>query len=472
MANTDELFDLIKQQDVKMVDLRFTDLLGTWHHFTVPATILTKQDLENGLAFDGSSLRAWKSINESDMNLIPDLSTAKIDPFSKAKTLMIIGDISDPVTKQPYDRDPRQIAKKAEAYLRSTGLADTCYFGPEAEFFVFNSVKYNSTPHSSFYVIDSDEAIWNSGADEQGGNKGYKIRHKEGYVPCPPSDQFQDLRDEMCLVMQELGLKVERHHHEVATAGQAEIDVRFNSLTLMADDLMLYKYIVKNVARQNGYTATFMPKPLFGDNGNGMHCHQSLWKNEQNLFAGNGYANLSEMALYYIGGLLKHARSLTAFTNPTINSYKRLVPHYEAPVNLAYSQRNRSASIRIPVGLTSPKAVRLEFRCPDPSCNPYVGFAAMMMAGLDGIQNKIHPGAPLESNIYELSPDEAEKIAKTPFNLQDSLGCLQDDHEFLLKGNVFTRDLIETWINYKIENEVMPLETRPNPLEFLMYFDV
>ena len=472
MKTAKEVLGFIKEENVKMVDLRFMDFPGLWQHFSVPANMIGEAEFEEGLGFDGSSIRGWQAINESDMLVMPLPETAFVDPFTAHKTLVMICAIKDPITKELYSRDPRNIALKAEKYLKSTGIADTAFFGPEAEFFIFDSIKYASNPQESFYAIDSIEAVWNTGRDEEGGNKGYKIRHKEGYFPCSPADKFQDLRAEMSLVMQSIGLEVECQHHEVATAGQAEIDLKFNTMVTMADHLLMYKYVVKNVASKNGYTATFMPKPLFGDNGSGMHTHQSLWKSGKPLFAGDGYAGLSEMALYYIGGLLKHAKALVALTNPTVNSYKRLVPGFEAPVNLAYSSRNRSAAIRIPMYSASPKAKRLEFRCPDPSCNPYLAFSAMLMAGLDGIQNKIDPGDPLDKDIYDLPAEELAKVEHTPGSLRDSLAALKEDHEFLLKGDVFTKDVVETWIDYKMKNEVKAIDLRPNPYEFFLYYDL
>jgi len=404
--------------------------------------------------------------------VFPDATTAVMDPFMKEPTLSLICNIYDPITKEAYARDPRNIAQKAERYLKSTGIADTAYFGPEAEFFIFDSVRYDSTNNQSFYIIDSFEGQWNTGREEDGGNRGHKPRYKEGYFPVPPTDSLQDVRTEMCRVMAEVGIEVERQHHEVATAGQAEIDFRYNTLVRTADDLMWFKYITKNVAWRNGKTVTFMPKPLFGDNGSGMHTHQSLWKSGKPLFAGDGYAGLSEICLYYIGGVLKHARALAALCNPTTNSYKRLVPGFEAPVNLAYSSRNRSAAIRIPMYSPSPKAKRIEYRPPDPSCNGYLAFAAQLMAGLDGIENKIDPGDPLDKDIYGLSPEELKDVPKMPGSLDEALDCLRKDHRFLLKGDVFTEDVIHTWIDYKIQREVNPVRLRPHPLEFALYFDL
>jgi glutamine synthetase len=467
----ENVFRIIKENKVKMVDLKFMDFPGQWQHFSVPVHELTEESFEEGFGFDGSSIRGWKSINESDMLVIPDPTTAFIDPFIEVPTISLICDVYDPVTKEKYERCPRYIAQKAEAYLKSTGIADTAYFGPEAEFFIFDDVRFDQNSHEGYYYIDSIEGQWNSGRDERP-NLAYKPRYKEGYFPVPPTDSLNDIRNEMVLIMEQCGLQVEAQHHEVATGGQCEIDFRFAPLVKCADNLLIFKYIVKNVARRHGKTATFMPKPLFGDNGSGMHCHQSLWKNGQPLFYGNGYANLSEIALYYIGGILKHAPALCAFTNPTTNSYKRLVPGFEAPVNLAYSQRNRSAAIRIPVYSSSPKAKRIEVRFPDGSCNPYLAFAAMLMAGIDGIINKIDPGEPLDKDIYSLPPEELKNIPSTPGSLEEALRALEKDHDFLLRGDVFTEDVIEAWIKYKWEKEVNPMRMRPHPYEFMLYFDV
>ena len=466
-----DVLKLAKESGAKILDLKFMDFPGLWQHFSTPISLLTEDLFEEGFGFDGSSIRGWQAINESDMSVIPDPSTAMIDPFMNPTTLSIIGDIYDPLTRQKYSRCPRNIAQKAEAYLQSTGLADTAYFGPEAEFFIFDDIRFDQNANSGFYFIDSVEGRWNSGKDE-GPNLGYKPRYKEGYFPVPPGDAFHDLRSEMLLTMEACGLEVECHHHEVATGGQAEIDLKYGHLVKTADDLLLYKYIVKNTARKHGKTVTFMPKPLYADNGSGMHCHMSLWKDGQPLFAGDGYAGLSEMALYYIGGILKHAQALIALTNPTTNSFKRLVPGYEAPVNLAYSQRNRSAACRIPVYSNSPKAKRVEFRCPDPTCNPYLAFSAMLMAGLDGIANKIHPGEPLDRDIYDLTPQELAEVPSTPASLSDALDALEKDHAFLLKGDVFTEDVIDTWISYKRENEVDAIRLRPHPYEFALYYDI
>ena len=466
-----DVMKVIKDQGVEMVDLRLTDVPGSWQHISYPVAHFGEDALAEGKGFDGSSVRGFKVINESDMLIMPDVTTAFIDPFFKAKTLVMICDVMDPVSKEFYPRDPRGIVKKAEAYLKSSGIGDTVYFGPEAEFFVFDSVRYGSSINSAGYEIDSAEGHWNSRKD--GPNLGYKVRPKEGYFPVPPTDTLMDIRSEMALVMNSIGLNVECHHHEVATGGQCEIDMKFDTMLAMADHQMKYKYVVKNVARQHGMSATFMPKPLFGDNGSGMHCHQSIWKDGKPLFAdANGYAGLSQMCKWYIGGLLRHAPSILAFAAPTTNSYRRLVPGYEAPVNLAWSLRNRSACCRIPMYSDSPKAKRIEFRCPDPSCNPYLAFAAMLMAGLDGIRNKIDPGDPVDKNIYDLPPEEAAEIKQVPGSLQDSLAALEADHEFLLDGDVFTADLISTYVDYKRSAEVDPIRLRPHPYEFFMYYDI
>ncbi len=466
-----DVLALCREKDIKAVDFRFMDFPGIWQHFTIPVGKLDEDLFEEGLGFDGSSIRGWQAINESDMLLLPQPETAFVDPFTKLPTLCMICNVQDPITREDYTRDPRNVARKVVNYLKSTGIADTVYIGPEAEFFVFDDVRFDQTPSHGFYSLDSVEAEWNRGTDE-GPNLGHKIRHKEGYFPCPPADQFMDLRNEMMQTMIDCGLDVECQHHEVATAGQAEIDLKFNDLLSMGDDLCLYKYIVKNVAHRHGRTATFMPKPLFGDNGSGMHTHISFWKGGEPLFAGSKYAGLSDEALFAIGGILKHAPALLAITNPTTNSYKRLVPGYEAPVNLAYSQRNRSASCRIPMYSPSPKAKRIEFRCPDPSCNPYLAFAALTMACIDGIQNKIDPGEPLDKNIYDLAPEELAKVPTTPGSLKAALDALEKDHEFLLRGDVFTEDVISTWIAYKRENEVEAINLRPHPYEFCLYYDI
>ncbi|WP_437732221.1 type I glutamate--ammonia ligase [Sorangium sp. So ce1335] len=460
-----------KENDVKFVDLKFIDLPGIWQHTTIPVSRLNEDIFEEGIGFDGSSVRGWQPINASDMLMTPDASTAKLDPFHAQKTLSMICKISDPVTGQPYGRDPRYIAQKAENHLRASGIADTTYFGPEAEFFIFDSVRYESSPRGAFYEIDSEEAVWNSG--KAGPNLGHKIRSKEGYFPVAPTDTLGDLRADMMTTLIESGIAVEVGHHEVASAGQCEIGIKFSTLTSMADNLMWFKYVIKNVGRKHGKSVTFMPKPLFGDNGSGMHCHQSLWKEGKPLFAGDGYAGLSDTGLWYIGGILKHAKSIAALTNPTTNSYRRLVPGYEAPVNLAYSSRNRSASIRIPLAPgNSPKSRRIEVRFPDASCNPYLAFAAMMMAGLDGVQNRIDPGDPLDKDIYALSPEELKEVPHMPGSLDEALSSLERDHEFLLRGDVFTRDIIKTWIDYKREREVDAIRLRPVPHEFFLYYDV
>ncbi len=455
----------------KMLDLRFMDFPGLWQHITVPISEFNEDVFEDGYGFDGSSIRGWQAINASDMLIIPDATTAKMDPFMSTPTMVMICDIQDPITRENYSRDPRNIAKKAVASLQSSGIADTAFFGPEAEFFIFDDIRYDTTENSGYYFIDSAEGQWNTGRDE-GPNLGYKPRYKEGYFPVPPTDSMHDIRTEMVLVMEQIGIRVEAQHHEVATGGQAEIDMRFDSLVNMADKLVWYKYIIRNVARKYGKTVTFMPKPLFNDNGTGMHVHQSLWKNDEPLFAGDGYAGVSETCLYYIGGILKHAPALCAFVAPTTNSYKRLVPGFEAPVNLAYSSRNRSASIRIPMYSASPKAKRIEARFPDPSCNPYLAFSAMLMAGLDGIKNRIHPGEPLDKDIYELSPAELSKVPSVPASLEGALNALEADHEFLTQGDVFTPDAIEMWLDYKRANEVDPVRLRPHPHEFKLYFDI
>jgi glutamine synthetase len=464
--------DVLKlKEKVQMVDLRFTDMPGTWQHFSIPSRTLGADLFEDGIGFDGSSIRGFKEIHESDMLLMLDPTTAFIDPVLEVPTLVILCDVYDPITRQPYARDPRYVLKKADAYLKQTGIAQTSYWGPEAEFFLFNDVRYGSGTNNSFYYVDSQEGWWKSGEDLKP-NLGAQIPPKRGYFPVPPADSQQDVRSRIVLALENAGVPIEVHHHEVATAGQAEIDMRFDTMLKMADNVMVYKYIVKNVARQNGLTATFMPKPMFGDNGSGMHVHQSLWNGSTNVFYdASGYAGLSDTAKYYIGGLLKHAQALLAIVAPTTNSYRRLVPGYEAPVNLAYSMRNRSAICRIPVYSKSPKAKRIEFRAPDPSANPYLTFSALLMAGLDGIQNRIDPGAPADKDLYELPPDEAKLIKQVPGSLDAVLKALEDDHEFLLKGDVFTTDLLEAYIGYKYENEVDPVRMRPHPYEYTLYFD-
>jgi glutamine synthetase len=466
-----EVLKFAADRGAKILDLRFMDFPGLWQHLSVPIGELSESLFADGHGFDGSSIRGWQAINASDMLVIPDPASALIDPFLKDPTLVMICDIVDPITRESYSRDPRNIAKKAEAHLKASGVADIAYFGPEAEFFIFDDIRFDSTENSCYYFVDSAEGQWNTGRVE-GPNLGYKPRYKEGYFPVPPMDSQQDLRSEMVLLMEEVGIQVETHHHEVATAGQAEIDMRFDSLVTMADKLQWYKYIIKNVARRYNKTVTFMPKPLFNDNGSGMHTHQSLWKGGQPLFAGDGYAGVSQTCLYYIGGILKHAPALCAFVAPTTNSYKRLVPGFEAPVNLAYSSRNRSAAVRIPMYSPSPKAKRIEVRFPDPACNAYLAFAAMLMAGLDGIENRIDPGEPLDKDIYALTPAELSKVPSVPGSLEGALNALENDHEFLIKGDVFTQDVIETWLEYKRGREIDPVRLRPHPYEFKLYFDI
>ncbi len=466
-----EVVKFASDQGVKMVDLRFLDLPGLWQHLTVPVSELSEDVFSDGYGFDGSSIRGRQASNASDRLIIPDPATACLEPYLNATTLVMICDIIDPITRENYSRDPRNIAKKAEAYLKASGVADTAFVGPEAEFFVFDDIRFDSNEHACYYFVDSAEGQWNSGRDE-GPNLGYKPRYKEGYFPTPPTDSLHDLRTEMVLALEQLGIRVEAQHHEVATAGQGEIDMRFDSLVKMADKLMWYKYVLKNVAHRNNKTLTFMPKPLFNDNGTGMHTHQSLWKDGQPLFAGDGYAGVSQMCLHYIGGILKHAPALCALVAPTTNSYKRLVPGFEAPVNLAYSSRNRSAGVRIPMYSPSPKAKRIEVRFPDPSCNPYLAFAAMLMAGLDGIENRIDPGEPLDKDIYELSPAELSKVPSVPGSLEGALDALEKDQEFLLKGDVFTPDVLDMWLDFKRTKEVDPVRLRPHPYEFMLYFDI
>ena len=465
-----EVLSYAEKHGAKQIDLRFSDIPGLWHHVSYPISELEEDSFEEGFGFDGSSIRAWAVISESDMLLMPDPATAFMDPFSETPTLVMISDIKDPITKQNYERDPRWIARKAESYLKNTGLADTSYFGAEAEFFIFDNIRFDQDQHSGYYFIDAEEGRWNTGRERD--NLGYRPRYKEGYFPVPPTDHYQDLRSEMVQTMIRCGMEVECHHHEVATGGQAEIDLRFDSLVKSADNMLMYKYIIRNVANQYGKSVTFMPKPLFGDNGSGMHTHQSLLKDGKPLFAGDAYAGLSQMALWYIGGLLKHARALSAIIAPTTNSYKRLVPGYEAPVNLAYSRRNRSAAVRIPMYSPSPKAKRVEFRPPDPACNPYLTFASMLMAGLDGVLNKIDPGEPLDKDIYDLSPEELKQVPSMPASLEEALNCLEDDHAFLLKGDVFTEELLETFIDYKRKNEADAIRLRPHPHEFALYYDI
>lgn len=470
-TNSADVLRSVEDRDVQMIDLRFTDLPGTWQHFSVPPAAVDTSALEEGIGFDGSSIRGFQEIQESDMLVVPSPATAFLDPFSEVPTLVLICDIRDPLTGQHYSRDPRYIAQKAETYLKSTGRADVAYFGPEAEFFVFNEIRYDQGINYSFHEIGSKEGIWNAGTEEAP-NLGHKPRQKEGYFPTPPIDSMQDLRTEMVLTLEKLGIRVEAHHHEVATAGQAEIDMRFAGLTRMADNLMIYKYVVKNVARKHGLTATFMPKPLFEDNASGMHVHQSLWKGEANLFySAADYADLSDLGRHYIGGLLRHAWALCGLCAPTTNSYRRLVPGYEAPINLVYSQRNRSACCRIPMYSANPSAKRVEFRTPDPSCNGYLAFAAMLMAGLDGIERRLDPGRPIDKNLYDLPPEEAKDVKSTPGSLEAALDALEADHEFLLRGDVFTEDVIETWLQYKRKKEVDAIRLRPHPYEFHLYYD-
>jgi glutamine synthetase len=468
--NADEAQGYIADNDVKFVDVRFCDLPGIMQHFTIPAETF---DPGESLMFDGSSIRGFQAIHESDMALVPDLSTARVDAFRRDKTLNINFFIHDPITGEQYSRDPRNVAKKAEAYLASSGIADTAFFGPEAEFYVFDDVRFETKANAGYYHIDSEAGAWNTGAVEDGGNRGYKVRYKGGYFPAPPVDHFADLRAEISLELMKNGLEVERQHHEVGTAGQAEINYKFNTLLAAADDLMLFKYIVKNVAWRNGKTATFMPKPIFGDNGSGMHVHQSLWNGGEPLFYDEqGYAGLSDTARFYIGGILKHAPSLLAFTNPTVNSYHRLVPGFEAPVNLVYSQRNRSAAMRIPITGSNPKAKRVEFRAPDPSSNPYLAFSALLLAGLDGVKNKIEPAEPIDKDLYELAPEEHAGVPQVPTSLPAVLDALEADNEYLQAGGVFTPDLIDTWIDYKRTQEIAPIQLRPHPHEFELYFDL
>lgn len=472
-SNADEVLKFIKDQDVRFVDVRFCDLPGVMQHFNVPAASIGAEFFTDGQMFDGSSIRGFQAINESDMKLIPDLETAYVDPFRAEKTLNINMSIVDPYTDEAYSRDPRQVARKAEAYLRSTGIADTAFFAPEAEFYIFDDVRFETKQNEGFYHIDSIEGAWNTGRIEEGGNRGYKTRYKGGYFPVPPVDHYADLRDQMSIELDKLGLQVERAHHEVGTAGQAEINYRFDTLLSSADKVMLFKYVVKNVAWAAGKTVTFMPKPLFGDNGSGMHCHQSLWKGGDPLFYDErGYGGLSDVARWYIGGLLHHAPSLLAFTNPTVNSYHRLVPGFEAPVNLVYSARNRSACVRIPVTGSNPKAKRIEFRVPDPSSNPYLAFSAMLMAGIDGIKNRIEPLAPVDKDLYELPPEEHAAIPQVPGSLAATLDALEADHSYLSEGGVFTEDLIETWIDLKRTQEILPISLRPHPHEFELYYDI
>ncbi|MDV3352376.1 type I glutamate--ammonia ligase [Leptolyngbyaceae cyanobacterium CCMR0082] len=466
-----EVLQMINDQDIQMIDLKFIDLPGIWQHLTVHRSQIDESSFTDGVAFDGSSIRGWKAINESDMSMVPDPATAWIDPFMKEPTLSLVCSIKEPRTGEWYDRCPRVIAQKALDYLNATGIGDTAYFGPEAEFFIFDDVRFDTTSNSSYYHVDTVEGRWNTGREEEGGNLGYKPNYKGGYFPVSPTDTSQDMRTEMLLTMADCGVPIEKHHHEVATGGQCELGFRFGEMIQAADWLMTYKYCIKNVAKKYGKTVTFMPKPLFEDNGSGMHTHQSIWKDGQPLMAGDKYAGLSELATYYIGGILKHAPALLAFTNPSTNSYKRLVPGFEAPVNLVYSNGNRSAAVRIPLSGDNPKAKRLEFRCPDPTANPYLAFAAMLCAGIDGIKNKIEPPEPIDQDIYELSPEELAKIASTPASLKEALSALESDHAFLTQGGVFTEDFIQNWISYKLDTEVIPMDIRPHPYELALYYD-
>ncbi len=467
-----EVLSLVKDSGIEIVDLRFCDLPGLMQHFSVPAHALSEESFDEGFGFDGSSIRGFQEIQESDMLLVPDPATAVVDPFRQHRTLNLNCFVRDPVTGESYSRDPRYVALKAEQYLASTGIAEKAYFGPEAEFFIFDDARFSQDQRSAFYQVDSVEGIWNSARDEQP-NLAYKPRYKEGYFPVPPMDHFQDLRSQMILVMEQLGIEIEVQHHEVGTGGQAEIDMRFDTLLRMADKLMLYKYVVKSVAHASGRTATFMPKPLFQDNGSGMHTHQSLWSGGEPLFySETGYAGLSDIGRWYVGGLLKHAGAILAFAAPTTNSYKRLVPGYEAPVNLVYSQRNRSAACRVPLYSKSPKAKRIEFRCPDPACNPYIAFSAMLMAGLDGVQNRIEPPDPVDRDLYDLSPEELANVPQVPVSLEAALCALEEDQEFLRSGDVFTDDLIDTWISYKRLHEIDEVRLRPHPWEFMLYYDI
>jgi len=465
-----EVIELGKKNGAVIVDLKFMDLPGLWQHYSVPFHELKEESFEEGFGFDASSLRGWQPIHASDMLLIPDPNTAKIDPFMTPATLSLICNIVDPITHERYSRDPRYVAEKAEAYMKSAKIADTAYFGPEAEFFILDEIRFDQNQHSGYYFLDSEEGFWNTGREEKP-NLGYKPRYKEGYFPAPPTDSLQNLRSEMVMELERLGLRVEAHHHEVATGGQAEIDLRYAPLIEMGDNLMWFKYVVKNVARRNKKTATFMPKPIFGDNGSGMHVHCSLWKANKPLFAGDKYGGLSELALNFIAGIIRHAPAVCAFTNPTTNSYRRLVPGFEAPINLAYSSRNRSAAIRIPMYSPSPSSKRIEIRFPDPSCNGYLAFSALLMAGLDGIEKKLPSGEPLDKDIYGLSPEELKDVPNTPASLEEALRALEEDNDFLLKGNVFTKDLLEMWIGYKMKKEVSEMRLRPTPWEFALYFD-
>ncbi len=461
----------VKDQDAKLVDLKFTDLFGKWHHLTIPAHRVDEDLFEEGLGFDGSSLRGWQPINASDMQIRPDYATARVDPFMVEPTVSFVCGVFDPITGQPYSRDPRYILQKAVKYMQGTDIADTAFFGPEAEFFIFDDVRYDLKSHTSFFAIDSIEGVWNTGRDERP-NLGYKPQHKGGYFPVPPYDSQANLRNEMLLTLEEIGIETDLHHHEVATAGQGEIGIKFDDVLNMADKLQWYRYVVRNVAQRHNKVATFMPKPIYGDNGSGMHTHMSLWKDEEPLFAGDKYAGLSQTALHFIAGILEHGRALIALTNPTTNSYKRLVPGYEAPVTLAYSSRNRSAAVRIPMYASSPKAKRIEFRTPDSTCNCYTAFTAMLMAGLDGIERQLDPGAPMDKDIYNLPPEELDQLPSAPASLEDALASLEEDHDFLLRGDVFTEDALESFVNYKYEEEIVPTQLRPTPLEYKLYFDI
>jgi glutamine synthetase len=472
MAETaQEVLKMIQDQNIELIDLKFVDLFGIWQHCTFHTSLIDEDAFTDGVAFDGSSIRGWKAINASDMAMVPDPKTAWIDPFMETPTLSMICSIKEPRTGEWYDRDPRSLAQKAVEYLKTTGIADTVYCGPEPEFFIFDDIRFSQSEYEGFYHIDSIEGIWNSGATEEGGNLGYKTGLKRGYFPVAPSDTLQDIRSEMLLTLGKCGVPIEKHHHEVASAGQCELGIKFSDLISAADYVLTYKYVVKNVAKKYGKTATFMPKPMFNDNGTGMHTHMSIWKDGKPLFFGDRYADLSQIALYFIGGILKHAPAILAFSNPSANSYKRLVPGFEAPVNLAYSQGNRSASVRIPLSGSNPKAKRFEFRCPDPSSNPYLAFSAMLLAGIDGVKNQIEPGDPLDVDIYELSPEELSKIPSTPGSLEGALEALEKDHGFLTEGGVFTLDFIQNWIQYKLDAEVNPLRLRPHPYEFALYYD-
>lgn len=469
-----EVIEFARENNIDMVDLKLVDVPGTMQHLTIPVGQLTEELFAEGTGFDGSSIRGFQDIDESDMLLVPDPSTAAVDPVFDIPTLSMISDVRDPLTGKSYSRDPRWIAKKAEGYLKATGIAEISYWGPELEFFIFDTVRFDQDARSGFYFVDSDEGRWNSGSETYIGgepNLGYHTRQKGGYFPSPPADTMTDIRSEVSLKLTGFGMEVEKHHHEVATAGQGEIDFRYDSLTRTADNVLIFKYLLKNTAREYGKVATFMPKPVYGDNGTGMHTHQSLWRNGDNLFHGKGYAGMSDMMGHYIGGLLKHAPALLAFCAPTTNSYRRLVPGFEAPVNLAYSARNRSACARIPMYFDTPASKRVEFRPPDPTCNPYLAFSAMLMAGIDGIVNKTDPGEPIDVDLYHLPPEEAAKIGRVPGSLDEALDALEADHDFLTKGDVFTGDLIETWLDFKRTNEIDEVKQRPHPYEFSLYFD-